>query len=175
MGDGPAGGAGRGARPASSAKDRALLLLGTRPRSREELRRRLRAAGYAEADIGGALDDLESAGLIDDAQFARQVAEDQAGRRLAGDRAIRASLRTKGVQAEAVEAALEGVGEEGDRALALARRGLERVRGLPTEAALRRLFGLLVRRGYPSGLAAEVSRRALAEATGADPPRAGGP
>src|SRR5919201_1882490 len=52
--------------PRGTAKDRALLLLGVRWRSREEVRRRLRKAGFESDEIEGALADLEAAGLIED-------------------------------------------------------------------------------------------------------------
>jgi regulatory protein len=146
-----------------TAKDRALGLLAVRWRSREELRRRLRQAGYEPAEIDAALTDLTEAGLIEDSRFARELVRDQATRRLSGDRAIRNALREKGVSADVAEAALGEAGGESERALELAFRRAPRLRGLAPDAAYRRLYGLLVRRGFPPGTAAESCRRALAE------------
>ena len=149
--------------PRGTAKDRALILLATRWRSREELRRRLRAAGFADPDIESALDDLEAAGLVEDGRFAREVVRHQAGTRLAGDRAIREALRAAGVSADVTEAAVLRAGDEAERALELATRRAAKLTNLAPEAAYRRLFGLLARRGYPVEVAREACRTALRE------------
>ena len=147
--------------PRGTARDRALGLLAVRWRSREEIRRRLRSAGYDPGEIDPVLDDLERVGLIEDERFAREMVRDQAGRRLAGGRAIRSALRAKGVAPDLVERALSDAGEEAERAKALASRRVARMANLPPEAAYRRLFGLLVRRGYDSAVAREACREAL--------------
>jgi regulatory protein len=152
-----------GTSPRGTAKDRALRLLGVRWRSREELRRRLRQAGFEPADIADALDDLERAGLVQDERFAREVVRDQSIRRLAGNRVIRGALRQKGVSPEVVEAAMADAGEEAERAAELARRRARRMGGLGPQAAYRRLYGLLLRRGFSHAVATEASRAALAE------------
>jgi regulatory protein len=152
--------------PTSSAKDRALRLLAVRWRSREELRRRLAGAGFEETEVDRALRELEGAGLIDDVRFAGEVVRSHAGGRLAGDRAIRTALRRHGVAAEVAESALAGAGAELDRAIALADRRAARLAHLGVEAAHRRLFGLLVRRGYGSEVAASACRQALTHVFG---------
>jgi regulatory protein len=151
-------------RSRASAKDRALGLLAVRWRSRDELRRRLRQAGYEPEEIEPALDDLEQVGLVEDGRFAQEVVRDQVGRRLAGDRAIRSALREKGVSSEIVERALAEAGNEDERAFELASRKLTRLRGLAPDAAYRRLLGQLLRRGYSPVGAREAVRRALREA-----------
>jgi regulatory protein len=150
--------------PRGTAKDRALRLLEVRWRSRSELEQRLRQAGFEREDIAVALEDLERAGLVDDARFAGAVVADRAGRRLAGDREIRSALRQKGVSEEVAVAAMAAAGEESDRALALARKRAPGLRTLDPTAAYRRLFGLLVRRGFGPGVARDACRAALADA-----------
>jgi regulatory protein len=149
--------------PRGTAKDRALNLLAVRWRGREELRRRLRTAGFDAGEIDRALDDLEQAGLVEDQRFAREVVRDQASRRLAGNRAIRSSLLQKGVPRDIVDEAVQEAGEEAERALELARRRAHRLAGLTPDAAYRRLYGLLVRRGYGWAVASEACRTALGE------------
>jgi len=155
-------------KPRGSAKDRALILLGVRWRSRQELERRLRAAGFEDDDIGAALADLEVVGLIEDRRFARELVRDRANRKLVGNRAIRATLRQQGVAADVVEEALGEAGDEEERARELARRRAERLRGLAPEAAYRRLHGLLLRRGFGPGVARDACRAALAEVIPSD-------
>jgi regulatory protein len=149
--------------PRGSAKDRALRLLGVRWRSRAELQQRLRLAGFPAEEIEEAIQDLERAGLVDDARFARAVVADRAGRRLAGDREIRMVLRRGGVSEDTAAAAMATAGDESGRALDLARRRAARLSGLEPATAFRRLFGLLLRRGFGSRVAQDACRVALAE------------
>jgi regulatory protein len=137
--------------------------LAVRWRSREEIRRRLRSAGFEAEEIDQALADLEFAGLIEDDRFAREMVRDQAGRRLAGNRSIRTNLLQKGVAPDVIDGALEEAGEEDERAGELARQRALRLTGLAPEAAYRRLYGLLLRRGYAPGVAREACRTALRE------------
>jgi regulatory protein len=143
------------------------VLLGSRWRSREELRRRLHRAGFEPTEVEEALVDLEASGLVDDARFARDVVRDQVGRRQAGDRVVRQALRQKGVGDPEIEEALGeagALGSEPERALAFASRKAGRMARGDPEGAQRRLYGALLRRGYDPGTARDASRRALAEA-----------
>jgi regulatory protein len=149
--------------PRGSAKDRALRLLSVRWRSRAELQQGLRLAGFPAEEIDEAIQDLDRAGLVDDDRFARAVVADRAGRRLAGDRVIRSALRQKGVAEDTVAAAMASAGDESERALELARKRAARLSGLDPAAAFRRLYGLLLRRGFGSRVAQDACRVALAE------------
>jgi regulatory protein len=135
--------------------------LAVRWRSRDELRRRLLRAGFEPVDVETTLAGLEASGLVEDGRFAQDVVRHQAGNRLAGDRAIREALRAKGVAPDVVERAVGEAGDESARALELARRGAPKLASLGPEQAHRRLFGLLVRRGYPIEVAREACREAL--------------
>jgi regulatory protein len=149
-------------KPSGTAKDRALRLLGVRWRSAGELRRRLALAGFPPDEVEVALSELERAGLVDDERFARELVRDQVGRRMSGSRAIRAALRQKDVPAAVAEAALAEAGDDAQQARALAESRARRMRGLPPEAAYRRLYGMLLRRGHSPGIAREACREALA-------------
>jgi regulatory protein len=135
-------------------------------RSRQEISRRLRSAGFEAEEVEQALADLENVGLIEDHRFAREVVRDQASRRLVGDRSIRANLLQKGVGRDIVDEALQEAGEESERAGELARRRAGRLVGLPPEAAYRRLHGFLLGRGYGPGVARDAGRAALNEVFG---------
>jgi regulatory protein len=155
-------------KPRGSAKDRALMLLAVRWRSRQEIRRRLRSAGFDTEEVERALADLEDVGLIEDQRFARELVRDQAGRRLAGNRSIRANLLQKGVARDLVDEALDDAGDESQRAGELARQRAARLTGLQPEAAYRRLYGFLIRRGYGPGTARDACRAALGQVMQAD-------
>lgn len=150
--------------PMADAKERVLRLLSIRWRSRGELERRLRAAGVGPQTIEAALDDLQRSGLVDDERVAREVVRDQAERRMAGSRAIRSELWRRNVPDGMGEAALAAAGDEAERAGRLAASRAGRLAGLPPDVAFRRLYGLLLRRGYDASVAREACRAALAEA-----------
>ena len=152
-------------RPRGTAKDRALRLLGVRARSREELRRRLRQAGFEEEEIAPALEDLEGVGLIDDERFAREVATLEMVRRQGGRRAALASLRRRGIAPDLAEQVVEEEAppDEEHRALEVARTRLGRMNGLGNDVIYRRLVSFLQRRGYDAHTAYDAARAALSE------------
>jgi regulatory protein len=167
----------------------AARFLEARPRSSDEVRRRLRGAGYRADLVEGALERLTELGYLDDAAFARAWVESRDRTRPRGVRALRDELRRKGVAATDAEAALAarearatgddpddprlvpGVGERAaseasdDEAAArlLARKGA----GLRREPDLRkrraRAYALLARGGFDPGTAARASATWLAE------------
>lgn len=160
--DRPGGTDGRSARPRGTARDRALRLLAVRWRSEAELRMRLRMAGFPTEEIDEALAGLDRAGLVDDERFAREMVRDQAIRRRASNRAMTAALRQKGVSAAVAAEAVGEAGGDDERAAELARARAPRLAGLGPEAAYRRLYGLLLRRGYGPSVARDACRSALA-------------
>lgn len=90
-------------------------------RSRREIDERLERAGFDEAARRGALERLERAGYVHDARYAAARAATLAGRGY-GDGAIRADLLRRGIEAEALAAAIAGLAEEAERARAVVRR-----------------------------------------------------
>jgi regulatory protein len=136
-------------------------LLSVRSRSRAELRRRLTQAAFEPAEVEDVLEDLERVGLVDDDRFAREFVRDRAALRLTGGRAIRAELLRLGVRAELADAALAEAGDETERARTLALKRAPRLRALPPEAAYRRLYSLLLRRGYGHRTASAACAEAL--------------
>jgi len=142
--------------------ERALRLLAVRPRTRRELQTRLAHAGFDAGDVAVELDRLEEVGLIDDARFAAEFVEHALARRLEGRRAVAASLSAKGLDRGLIEEALDAVaGDESGRLDRLAEARAARLRGVPPEAAYRRLVSFLVRRGHEPGPARAAAARAL--------------
>jgi regulatory protein len=156
------------AEPAASA-DRAreicLQLLASRPRTRAELARALRSKGIAADVTAEVLDRYGEVGIVDDQAFARAwVTSRHHGRGLAR-KALAGELRRKGVDSEAVGAALAELDHntEVETARALVERKLRTDRGGAPEAVFHRMVGMLARRGYPAGIAIMVVKEALAE------------
>jgi regulatory protein len=154
-----------GAKNPKSCHERALGLLAVRARSRRELERRLLGAGFEPEEVTDSLDRLERVGLVDDQAFARQVAEHAFGVKRSGRRAVVSTLMGAGVAPDIIEATLADLGDEDERADALARSRVSRLGSLDPVKAFSRLTSLLVRRGYSPEIAREAARRALASDT----------
>ena len=147
----------RGQASAERVSAGAYRLLGRRARSREELRRRLLQKGYAGEAVAGVLERLAGDGLLDDAELARGYVADKRGLSGWGSVRIRRGLAELGVAHDVIDAALgaaaatEGDDAELARALtALNRRGAPQA---PLDAARRRAYQALVRRGFSTAIA----------------------
>ena len=92
-----------------------------RDRSRSEIDERLAKAGVGEEERAAALERLTQLGYVDDDRFAADRAAALAGRGQ-GDAAIRFDLQGRGVDPDAIEAALAGLLPEAERAVELADR-----------------------------------------------------
>ena len=148
----------------AAARSICLRALQTRARTGAELARLLEGKGIP-ADVAEAvLERFADVALIDDAAFATAwVTNRHAGKGLARG-ALRHELRSWGVHDETVDAAIAGLDPEVELATAraLVARRMPATRGLDAQARVRRLAGLLARKGYPSATAYQVVREALA-------------
>lgn len=146
------------------ARQAALRLLAVRPRSRGELLNRLKQKRIRPALAEALIAEFEAKGMIDDRAFAALYARSVA-RKPVGARLVEQKLREKRVAGPlAASAAREAL--EGRDALAeatdLARRKLAAMPAkLDAPARMRRLIGLLARRGFDGEVSREAVRRAL--------------
>lgn len=143
------------------------LLTGT-PRTRQQLADALRQRDVPDEAAEELLSRFEEVGLIDDAAFAEAWVESRHRSRGLASRALARELRTKGVESEVIAEAVSQLDleQEERRARELVERKLPATRGLETTKRIRRLSGMLARKGYTQGLAVRVVRQAL-EAEGA--------
>jgi regulatory protein len=149
--------------PEAIARQICLRLLSAAPRTQAELAAALRRRGVPDAAAAAVLARFAEVRLIDDELFARAWVESRHhGRGLAG-RALGEELRQRGVASAEIEAALDELSPEQELATAreLVERRLPGTAGLPPLARMRRLTGLLARKGYAPGLAYRVVREAL--------------
>jgi regulatory protein len=150
--------------PVDAARQICLNQLEHSPRTRAELATVLRRKGIPDDAAEQVLSRFTEVGMIDDALFARMwVTSRHRGKGLAG-RALSQELRRKGVADGQVAEAVATLDAEQELATAraLVERRLRATAGLPTEARVRRLAGMLARKGYPAGLAYRVVKAALA-------------
>ncbi len=151
--------------PRTAAREICLRQLTARPRSRAELAKTLAGKGIPEDVADGVLDRLVEVGLVDDAAFAELVVRSGHQHRLLGRRALSADLRRRGVADEVAGEAVAAIdGDDEERAARLlVERKLRSMSGLDEPARIRRLMGMLARRGYPQGVAYRVIREVLRE------------
>lgn len=155
---------GRPVDPVAVARQICLHQLELAPRTRAELAGVLRRKGVADDIAEQVLSRFAEVGMIDDTLFAQLwVSSRQRSKGLAG-RALGQELRRKGVDDASVAEALASIdpGTEWAAARALVERRLASTAGLATDARVRRLAGMLARKGYPAGTAFRVVREALA-------------
>lgn len=155
--------------PETRARAHCLRLLAIAPRTRAQLERALRRAGTEEGVIDTVLDRFDAAGVVDDAAFAKAwVGSRHTGRGL-GRAALMAELRERGVDEETIQWAVADLDPDQEEATAreLVRRKLRSTRGKAASVRLRRIMGMLERKGYSAGLSYRLAREEL-EAEGAD-------
>lgn len=147
----------QGADEAEKAYQRALNFISYRPRSRAEMERNLRSHEVQEAVIQQTLERLIATGLIDDAKFAQLWVEDRSAFRPRSAYALRMELRQKGLAAESIDAALEGL-DESLLAIEAARCKARQLQKLDWQEFRTKLSGFLARRGFGYEIASETCR-----------------
>jgi regulatory protein len=169
----PVGSAGE-ADPEGIARQICLRMLTAAPRTRAQLAGALRRRGVPEEAAEAVLGRFADVKLIDDAMFANAWVESRHHGRGLSSRALAAELRQRGVSSGDIQAAVNRLGPEQEIATArsLVARRLAATRGQPAPARVRRLVGVLARKGYSQALAYRVAREAL-EQEGVDLAAAG--
>lgn len=149
--------------PQARAKDICLRMLTARPRTRAELRRSLLKKEISEEVADQVLGRLSEVGLIDDAAFAEVFVRSRQTYQGLGRRALRVELRRKGVDDDVVADAVATVDDEAEesRARELVVKRLRSTSEVDETKLIRRLVGMLARKGYPEGLAYRVVRDEL--------------
>jgi regulatory protein len=155
----------------------AVRFLGTRPRTRWELERRLRRAAATDDVITATLDRLSAMGYVDDTAFARWWTEQRDRHAPRGRRMVEAELRQHGVPRDVLESlrgeelaepALDAdalPGNEAERARAALDRHLKG-RPLPLDVKARQRIGaFLMRRGFDPETVRTAIREVAAEST----------
>ncbi len=153
--------------PHAVARAVVLRQLTGSPKSRSQLEQALRRKGCPDDVAATVLDRFEEVGLVDDEAYAQMlVRSKQSGRGLAR-RALQHELRAKGVDDEIARGVLDTIEPDDEREIArgLVEKKLRSMHGLDRQVQVRRLSGLLARKGY----GAEVSRQVITEALDALP------
>ena len=104
----------------ASLRQMAIRLLARREHTRLELRRKLAAQAESADQLEALLDDLAARRLLADDRYAEQRVNARCGR--LGNARLAQELRSSGVEASLIDAALATAGDEVDRARAVWRK-----------------------------------------------------
>ncbi|HEV2149275.1 MAG TPA: regulatory protein RecX [Longimicrobiaceae bacterium] len=142
------------------AREAALNLLSFRPRSGQELRRRLREKEFPEEVVEECLAGLEGTGLVDDSAFAATFVRDRVRFKPRGRRRLAQELRMKGVDMDTAHEAISEVFEDAEVSeTELAREAAAKWSpraGEDRNRARQRFYAFLARRGFGGDAIREV-------------------
>lgn len=136
--------------------------LSYRPRSTAELRRHLLRKGNEEALVERVIAYLGERSLLDDFAFARYWVEQRATFKPRSQMALRQELYARGVEAAAIDTALEDV-DEAAAAHDAARKQAWKWQGLPYDEFRVKLGAYLQRRGFSYDMIRSAIEQAWAE------------
>ena len=149
-------------------RHRALLLLDQRARSRHELQERLVSLDFDTRVIADVLDELEQSRLVNDHDFAMEWVRQRHELRGKSRSVLDQELQRKGISPEHRAAALEQVDDDAeyDCAREFAAKKARQITKPPADYAeqekyLRRIVGVLARRGFASGMSFAIAKEVL--------------
>ncbi|HKW15026.1 MAG TPA: RecX family transcriptional regulator [Candidatus Krumholzibacteria bacterium] len=144
-------------------RDKAMRMLALRSRSKREIDDALRAMNLRDTIRTGIVRELEEIGLVDDARFAREFVAVKKDVRRVGPHRLRYDLGKLGLARTAVDEALSDFGAEEQLTMARALAEKQLGASLPNEKLVRRVIGMLRRKGYDysvvNKVAYELARR----------------
>lgn len=148
---------------ASFAKEIVIRKLSERAHSRSDLAQALAKKQVPEGVVEATLAKFEVAGLIDDEDFARAWVQARSRSKGLSSRALANELRRKGVDDDIAKEVLDELDPEQERASAhrLVQTKLRAMSRFDETTKIRRLTGMLARKGYSSQVAFEVVRHEL--------------
>jgi regulatory protein len=147
------------------AREILLKQLSAGPRTRSQLAKTLAQKDIPDEVAAAVLDRFEEVDLVDDAAFSKQYVENRHSGRGLARRALAYELRQKGVADETVREAVDSVSTDDELATArqLVRKKAASMTKDDPERRMRRLAGMLARKGYGSGVAYQAIREELAD------------
>lgn len=147
------------------AKNILLYHLARQMQTRSQLADRLRKKEIPDDIAQAVLDRFEELHLLDDATYAETFVRSRHSERGLAKRALGYELRKRGVDNDTAEEALATLDEdqEAETARRLVEGRLRSTRNLDQQVRVRRLVGMLARKGYSSAVAMRAVKEALAE------------
>jgi regulatory protein len=157
---------GREADPEAVARAILLRQLTLGPKTRHQLAGKLRERNVPEDVAQSVLTRFEDVGLINDGEFAGMWVRTRSSGKSLSKAALRRELVQKGVDGAAAESALSELSDEDEleaarRLVARKRRPVDEADPAARDKELRRLVGMLARKGHPPGRAFMLATEAL--------------
>jgi regulatory protein len=139
------------------AKQYALKLLSYRGRSEREIEERLRKKGFTKAAAFSVIKHLKDIGLIDDVSLAESLKRQAVVTKLLGREGAKRYILKRGISRELTDSVFRHEANvDIDNAGRLVDRKLGTLRNYPPDIIRRRLYSLLLRRGYSSETISKV-------------------
>jgi regulatory protein len=148
---------------ADAAKQVLLRRLSHAPRTRKELAKDLKDKDISDEVANVALDRFEEVGLINDQDLASNYVSSQYERKGLGKNALRRQLRAKGVSDDVALEAISQISDDQEfqAAFALACKKIRSLQRDDAKTQLRKIVGVLARKGYSSNLAFSVAKEVI--------------
>lgn len=136
----------------------ALRTLAASPKSRMEITRKLKEKGFPSEIISETLEGLEKSGFLNDKSYAQNLAVKYTQGKPSGSRKIQFELKRHGIPEKVREEILSGINPEDEkqRAMELASARWERLQNIDVQKRKKRVFDLLMRRGFDFNIVREV-------------------
>ena len=150
---------------ADAAKQVLLRRLSHAPRTRKELAKDLKDKVISDEVANVALDRFEEVGLINDQALASNYVSSQHERKGLGKNALRQQLRAKGVSDDVALEAISQISDDQEfqAAFALACKKIRSLQKDDAKTQLRKIVGVLARKGYSSNLAFRVAKEVITD------------
>jgi regulatory protein len=150
---------------ADAAKQVLLRRLSHAPRTRKELAKDLKDKDISDEVANIALDRFEEVGLINDQALASNYVSSQHERKGIGKTALRQQLRAKGVSDDVALEAISQISDDQEfqAAFALACKKIRSLQKDDAKTQLRKIVGVLARKGYSSNLAFRVAKEVITD------------
>jgi regulatory protein len=150
---------------ADAAKQVLLRRLSHAPRTRKELAKDLKDKDISDEVANIALDRFEEVGLINDQALASNYVSSQHERKGLGKNALRQQLRSKGISDDVALEAISQISDDQEfqAAFALACKKIRSLQKDDAKTQLRKIVGVLARKGYSSNLAFRVAKEVITD------------
>jgi len=144
------------------AKQYSLKLLSYRGRSEKELEERLRKKGISARGISSTMRYLKDTGLLNDLSLAESLKREALTYRMLSQAGARNFMLRRGIPRSIVDSVLSNDDNiDIDNAVKFVDKKLRVLGRYPAEIAKRRLYNLLLRRGYSSGTILKVLKEKI--------------
>jgi regulatory protein len=151
-----------------AAYQQALKFLNYRQRSQSEVRKNLEAHEVPEQIITSVLERLQANGLVNDRSFAQNWVDNRSEFHPRGKRALVVELRQRGLDAEAIDQAVEAIDEE-QLAYQAALKQVRKLDADEWQEFRTKLTNFLLRRGFNYGVINPVVHKVWEEIQASQP------